>query len=103
KPCNCKNSRCLKLYCDCFANSRSCSDCNCTDCHNDEAHEATRAEAIRLTLEKNPKAFRAKIGKQRAHQSGCHCKKSKCLKKYCECFEAGVTCGEKCKCSNCEN
>lgn len=24
KHCNCKNSRCLKLYCECFASGRYC-------------------------------------------------------------------------------
>lgn len=102
KPCNCRNSRCLKLYCDCFAAGRWCKGCNCADCHNDLAHAKERDEAIRATLEKNPKAFRAKV-KGEGHASGCHCKKSKCLKKYCECFEAAIHCGLKCKCANCEN
>ena len=105
KPCNCRNSRCLKLYCDCFAAGRFCEEsCKCVDCHNDQAHARDRDDAIKATLEKNPKAFRAKVNaKAKTHQNGCHCKKSKCLKKYCECFEAGITCGAKCKCADCEN
>ena len=32
----------------------------------------------------------------------CTCKKTKCIKKYCECFSSGVLCFN-CKCENCEN
>jgi hypothetical protein len=32
--CNCKKSRCLKLYCDCFRMDKYCDGCNCNDCAN---------------------------------------------------------------------
>jgi Tesmin/TSO1-like CXC domain, cysteine-rich domain len=37
-PCNCKKSRCLKLYCECFAAELFCDGCNCVDCQNTETH-----------------------------------------------------------------
>jgi len=33
----------------------------------------------------------------------CTCKKSRCQKKYCECFSVGVKCNEGCSCLDCRN
>ncbi|CAD5224256.1 unnamed protein product [Bursaphelenchus okinawaensis] len=113
KNCNCTKSQCLKLYCDCFANGEFCLDCNCKDCHNNLEHESERSRAIKSSLDRNPHAFKpkigvaAKVGKaadlERLHQKGCNCKKSNCLKNYCECYEAKVPCTERCKCVTCKN
>lgn len=49
---------------------------------------------------------RPKIGKardqldsaNRKHTKGCNCKRSGCLKNYCECYEAKIACSDNCKC-----
>lgn len=61
KHCNCKNSRCLKLYCECFASGRYCDGCNCVNCCNNKESEQVRQAAVEAILERNPNAFRPKI------------------------------------------
>jgi hypothetical protein len=103
--CNCKKSKCLKLYCQCFAVMSYCdvSVCNCVECNNLIQFESIRAEAIKDTKERNRSAFVVKVSDKKSHANGCTCKKSQCLKKYCECFEAYAHCGDNCKCVSCEN
>ena len=101
--CNCKKSKCLKLYCECFAGLRYCQSCNCVDCNNNEAHELKRQDAIRTTKDRNVTAFQTKVLGSGGHATGCNCKNSMCLKKYCECFQGGAFCANNCKCASCQN
>jgi hypothetical protein len=101
--CNCKKSKCLKLYCECFAALRYCNNCKCADCNNRPETEQARQVAIQVTRDRNAGAFESKVSTVQGHSTGCNCKKSQCLKKYCECFEGEAFCGDNCKCITCQN
>lgn len=59
--CNCKKSRCLKLYCDCFRAGELCNkDCNCCTCANVVENTEERYSAMVALMERNPLAFKPK-------------------------------------------
>lgn len=108
--CSCLRSNCLKLYCDCFAAGRACEGCHCRHCRNNLSDDITRRArdfAMRMALARNPRAFKPKIetnsGNEGKHLLGCRCKRSHCLKNYCECYLAKISCSKLCRCLSCSN
>ena len=98
--------------------------CSCQNCLNLQCNAELVAHTRTAIETRNPLAVLPKIvvakalvaagvehhaslaaddGETPRHKKGCHCKKSACLKKYCECYQAGVQCTDTCRCEGCKN
>ncbi|KAL9687989.1 hypothetical protein QQ045_032401 [Rhodiola kirilowii] len=122
KRCHCKRARCLKLYCGCFAAGIYCTgSCSCPGCKNKPEFQDIVHEKRAYFISLNPLAFSSKIMESTSEslpnnadiiqlaqyasrpKRGCTCKKSMCVKKYCECYQANVGCSDGCRCEGCRN
>ena len=78
-------------------------NCGCTGCKNTVAHSGKngiRTKTITEILRRRPDAF----DKREKTAEGCKCKKNRCIKKYCVCYNVGVHCDpSKCMCTDCLN
>ena len=104
KCCNCKKSRCLKLYCECFASQGYCSGCKCVDCHNIAEYAEEKKAAVSRVNTKNPYGFLRRLPTNPEEAIvGCNCKRSGCQRNYCCCYKKGGQCSSICKCTQCKN
>ena len=91
KPCcSCVKTKCIKKYCECFANTKYCTNCLCLDCRNKDEYMVYHNKK-NLTNNNNKEII------------FCTYSKSGCNKKYCECYKEGLKCNIKCRCVKCLN
>jgi hypothetical protein len=107
KRCRCRRSRCLKKYCDCFAAGSFCGpECECEGCGNHQDNQEQVERARQSASQRSSTSGEALNGEPSASERssrGCRCKRTGCLKRYCECFQAGRECTAQCACEGCLN
>ncbi len=53
-------------------------------------------------MRKDKNSFNRRFVKKQDSE-GCNCRRSSCIKNYCECFNSGQKCGLSCNCDSCKN
>ena len=89
----CKKTRCLMMYCSCFAGAAHCKrTCMCVDCANNSEHPRELFAAVQHA-----------VVRSNVKDNGCQCVKSRCAKLYCMCLMQGRKCSPMCLCTECSN
>ena len=104
--CDCYQN-CVGADCACFRTLlvEPCVEGNCCEGCIRLKSERIRLAALQyqeMQVESSPTLPTA-FPLQNHAKSGCSCKKTRCLKLYCECFSRKGYCGEGCNCEDCLN
>ncbi len=105
--CTCTRTQCQKKYCACFSSGNYCQGCDCKGCLNVQRNNSN----INIQDDdkfNNPKDKDFNITPNLCQENKpqaivCNCTKSKCMKKYCECYKMNIDCGNLCRCIDCQN
>ena len=105
--CTCTRTQCQKKYCACFSLGKPCQGCDCKGCLNVPKENANIIPEGR-DMYNNPKEEDVNIQRNLCQEPKvqaivCNCTKSRCMKKYCECFKMNIPCGNLCRCIDCQN
>ena len=106
--CTCTRTQCQKKYCACFSARNYCQGCDCKGCLN--VPKASNS----INIREDDKIYNSQKEKEISVQANliqenkpqaivCNCTKSKCMKKYCECYKMNIVCGNLCRCVDCGN
>lgn len=103
--CTCTKTQCQKKYCACYSFGKYCEMCNCIGCLNRPNNNYTdnnenRSNNTNKNDEENIQRNNCQDSKQTIV---CNCTKSRCMKKYCECYKVQLPCGALCRCIDCNN
>ena len=107
--CTCTRTQCQKKYCACYARGKPCIGCDCKGCLNNQRDKNTiYPEGGEIYNNNNPKEEEININRNicqdsKSHSIVCNCTKSRCMKKYCECYKMNIPCGSLCRCIDCQN
>ena len=103
--CNCRNTKCIKMYCECFRKGVFCVGCNCVGCENVENSEL-RERKVAMIQKKNPEAGQIQSGsalRLTKPSVGSFGRKRHSAVNECECHQFGAKCSELCQCVDCHN